>query len=77
MLRQLRGARVGRAPGCLGATHRSSQAGARSGFIGGSTKHTALFEARAPGTATVALRSFRGAGRSYMTVGLVSVTVTS
>jgi hypothetical protein len=62
---------------CLTATHRQSQAGARSGFIGGPTKRTAIFEAKAPGTATVVLSSFSGAGRPWRRVGEVSVTVTS
>ena len=41
--------------GCLAGQHQSSQAGSRSGFIGGRVTDKAEFVAKAPGTAKVAL----------------------
>ena len=61
--------------GCLVEKHRRSQAGSRSGFIGGGIKDTATFDAVAPGTATVALLVRRGAGRPLDEKKSVSVKV--
>jgi hypothetical protein len=61
--------------GCLVERHRRSQAGSRSGFIGGPTKDIATFEAAATGTATVALLVRRGAASPLQQQKVVRVSI--
>ena len=61
--------------GCLVERHRRSQAGSRSGFIGGQIKDTATFEAEVPGVASVALLARPGFGRPLVQQRVVKVTV--
>ena len=53
-------------PGCLVEKHKRSQRGARSGFIGGPIKDTAVFTAEAPGTAAVLFKQRRGASGALL-----------
>ena len=61
--------------GCLVERHRRSQAGSRSGFIGGPTKDIATFEATATGTAMVALLVRRGAASPLQQQKVVRVSI--
>ena len=63
-------------PGCLVEKHKRSQRGARSGFIGGPIKDTAVFSAEAPGTAAVLFKQRRGASSALSADGAPGLRVT-